>query len=300
MGSNMDNTELKPDVGHIAHHYDKSNEFFKLWLDPTMTYSCAYWEDGATTLEEAQTAKLDLGLGKLDLQPGMRLLDMGCGWGSAMRRAVEKYDANVVGLTLSENQYAYNQQRFAELDSPRSKEVRLRGWEYWNEPVDRIVSFGAFEHFADGGGGFDRYDDFFKICYNSLPDDGTGKMLLHTIVVPSAEDATHLPRNMTLLRFIKFILTEIFPGGRLPMISTVDDHAIPAGFEITRHHQIGKNYVNTLDSWAKNLQAVEDKAVELMGRETVDIYMHYLTGCSDLFRDGYTDVCQFTMEKPAS
>lgn len=296
----MENTELKPDVGHIAKHYDKSNEFFKLWLDPTMTYSCAYWEDGATTLEEAQRAKLDLGLGKLGIEPGMRVLDMGCGWGSAMRRAVEKYDANVVGLTLSENQYAHNQEKFAEMDSPRSKEVRLQGWEQWNEPADRIVSFGAFEHFADGGGGFDRYKNFFEICYNTLPSDGNGKMLLHTIVVPSEEEAKDLPRTMTLLRFIKFILTEIFPGGRLPMISTVDEHALNAGFDITRHHQIGKNYVKTLDSWAQNLEKVEDKAVELMGRETVDIYMHYLTGCSDLFRDGYTDVCQFTMEKPAS
>ncbi|HUB57077.1 MAG TPA: class I SAM-dependent methyltransferase, partial [Mycobacterium sp.] len=99
-------TGLKPNVGNIQSHYDRSNEFFKLWLDPSMTYSCAYFERDDMTLQEAQLAKIDLALGKLGLQPGMTLLDIGCGWGSTMRRAIEKYDVNVIGLTLSENQLA--------------------------------------------------------------------------------------------------------------------------------------------------------------------------------------------------
>jgi cyclopropane mycolic acid synthase CmaA2 len=293
-------TELKPNVDHIKSHYDRSNDFFRLWLDPTMTYSCAYFERDDMTLEEAQRAKIDLSLGKLGLQPGMTLLDIGCGWGSTMRRAIEKYDVNVIGLTLSENQLAHNRQKFAEMDSPRSKEVRLQGWEQFDEPVDRIVSLGAFEHFADGIGRFDRYDDFFKMCYSVLPDDGV--MLLHSIVVPSAEEAQQLglKTTMSLLRFIRFILTEIFPGGRLPMISIVDKYATRAGFEITRHHRIGSNYVRTLDSWAKALEAHKDEAIALQGEEVYQRYMKYLTGCRELFRDGYTDVCQFTMEKPAA
>lgn len=290
-------SELKPNVDHIKSHYDTSNEFFKLWLDPTMTYSCAYFERDDMTLQEAQMAKVDLTLGKLGLQPGMTLLDIGCGWGSTMRRAVQNYDVNVIGLTLSDNQLAHNEQQFAELDTSRSMQVRLQGWEQFDEPVDRIVSIGAFEHFADGVGTYERYDDFFKMCYHVLPDDGV--MLLHSIVVPPAEDAERLglKTTMSLLRFIRFILTEIYPGGRLPLVSIVDEHATRAGFEITRHHRIGSNYVRTLDSWAKALQAHREEAIALQSEEVYDRFMHYLTGCRELFRDGYTDVCQFTMIK---
>lgn len=295
----MTATELKPDIAHIQSHYDRSNEFFRLWLDPTMTYSCAYFERDDMTLEEAQMAKVDLALGKLGLKPGMTLLDIGSGWGSTMRRAVEKYDVNVIGLTLSENQVAHCERKFAEMDSPRTKQVRLQGWEQFDEPVDRIVSLGAFEHFADGVGTYERYDDFFKMCYHVLPGDGV--MLLHSIVVPSLEESQQmgLKRTMSLLRFISFIRKEIYPGGRLPMVSVVDEHATRCGFEITRHHRIGSNYVRTLDTWAKALEAHKAEAIELKGEEMYETFLKYLTGCRELFRDGYTDVCQFTMEKPA-
>lgn len=297
MATRVKTAALEPNVEHIRSHYDISNEFFRLWLDPTMTYSCAYFERDNMTLEEAQRAKIDLSLGKLGLQPGMTLLDIGCGWGSTMRRAIECYDVEVIGLTLSENQLAHNQQKFLEMDGPRSKQVRLQGWEQFDEPVDRIVSLGAFEHFADGVGTYERYDDFFSMCYHVMPDDGV--MLLHSIVVPPAEDAAHLglKTTMSLLRFIRFITTEIFPGGRLPLVSIVDEHATRAGFEITRHHRIGANYVRTLDSWAKALEAHKDEAIELQGAEVYQRYLKYLTGCRELFRDGYTDVCQFTMVK---
>jgi cyclopropane-fatty-acyl-phospholipid synthase len=299
-GNGTDGVVLQPNVGNIQSHYDRSNEFFKLWLDPSMTYSCAYFERDDMTLQEAQMAKIDLSLGKLGLQPGMTLLDIGCGWGSTMRRAVEKYDVNVIGLTLSENQYAHNKQKFAEMDSPRTKDVRLYGWEEFDEPVDRIVSIGAFEHFADGVGTYDRYADFFKMCYDVLPDDGV--MLLHSIVVPSEEEAEEmgLKRTMSLMRFISFIRKEIYPGGRLPMISVVDDYASKAGFEITRHHKIGHNYVRTLDTWAKGLEAHKDEAIRLKGEDEYNTFIKYLTGCRELFRDGFTNVCQFTMEKPAA
>ncbi|MDQ2625934.1 MAG: cyclopropane mycolic acid synthase family methyltransferase [Actinomycetota bacterium] len=294
----MTDTELKPDVAHVQSHYDRSNEFFRLWLDPTMTYSCAYFERDDMTLEQAQLAKVDLALGKLGLQPGMTLLDIGSGWGSTMRRAIEKYDVNVIGLTLSENQVAHCERKFAEMDSPRSKQVRLQGWEQFDEPVDRIVSLGAFEHFADGVGTYERYDDFFTMCYQALPADGV--MLLHSIVVPSEAEAEQmgLKRTMSLMRFISFIRKEIYPGGRLPMISVVDEHATRCGFEITRHHMIGSNYVRTLDTWAKALEAHQGEAIALKGEQMYDTFMKYLTGCRELFRDGYTDVCQFTMAKP--
>jgi cyclopropane-fatty-acyl-phospholipid synthase len=291
--------QLKPPVEKVQSHYDRSNEFFKLWLDPSMTYSCAYFERPDMTLEEAQRAKRDLALGKLGLQPGMTLLDIGCGWGSTMRHAVEKYDVNVIGLTLSENQLAHDKQKFAEMDSPRRKEVRLQGWELFDEPIDRIVSLGAFEHFADGAGdaGYERYATFFKKYYSLLPDDGV--MLLHSIVVPSAEEGEKmgLKPSMKLFRFISFILKEIFPGGKLPQVNMVDEYATAAGFNITRHHYIGEHYVPTLTAWADKLEAHRDEAIELQGEKVFDTYMHYLRGCAELFRDGYTNVCQFTMEK---
>jgi cyclopropane-fatty-acyl-phospholipid synthase len=161
------------DADEVRSHYDVSNEFFRLWQDPTQTYSCAYFERDDMTLREAQIAKIDLALGKLGLQPGMTLLDIGCGWGSTMMRALERYDVNVIGLTLSHNQKEHIEQLLAQSNSQRSKEVRLQPWEEWEGQVDRIVSIGAFEHF-----GFGEYDDYFKRTFNALPDDG--KMLLHS------------------------------------------------------------------------------------------------------------------------
>ena len=276
----------------VRSHYDLSNEFFRLWQDPTQTYSCAYFERDDMTLEEAQLAKIDLSLGKLGLQPGMTLLDAGCGWGATMMRAIEKYDVNVIGLTLSHNQKAHIEQRFAQSDSPRSKRVLLMPWEQFEEPVDRIVSIGAFEHF-----GFDKYDFFFKKTHDLMPDDGV--MLLHTIVSTSKEEVEELglPTTMSLLRFFKFIVTEIFPGGQIPLIAKVEEDATKAGFNVTRKQRLRPHYAKTLDIWAANLQANKDQAIAITSEEVYDRYMKYLTGCAELFRKGYTDVCQFTCEK---
>ena len=276
----------------VQFHYDLSNEFFRLWQDPNQVYSCAYFERDDMTLEEAQRAKIDLALGKIDLKPGMTLLDIGCGWGYTMRRAIEKYDVNVIGLTLSDNQLAHDQGLFDEMDSPRNKEVRLQPWEEFDEPVDRIVSIGAFEHF-----GFNKYDDYFKKTYNLMPDDG--KMLLHTIVIPSDEEIKErkLPLTMSRVRFIKFIMDKIYPGGRLPLAAQVEEHAAEAGFNVTRVQALRPHYTRTLDTWAANLESKKDEAIAITSEEVYERFMKYLTGCADLFRTGYTDVCQFTCEK---
>src|ERR1700730_6367574 len=113
--------KLRPHFADVQAHYDLSDDFFRLFLDPTQTYSCAYFERQEMTLEQAQLAKIDLALGKLQLQPGMTLLDVGCGWGATMRRAIKKYDVDVVGLTLSKNQAAHVQKSFDEMDSPRRR-----------------------------------------------------------------------------------------------------------------------------------------------------------------------------------
>ncbi|KMO70999.1 SAM-dependent methyltransferase [Mycolicibacterium chubuense] len=284
--------DLTPHFEDVQSHYDLSDDFYRLFLDPTQTYSCAYFERDDMTLEEAQLAKIDLSLGKLGLEPGMTLLDVGCGWGATIKRAVEKYDVNVVGLTLSRNQQAHVQKVLDGLDSPRTKRVLLQGWEQFHEPVDRIVSIGAFEHF-----GRDRYDDFFSRAYDVLPADGV--MMLHTIVKPDDEEfaARNLPVTMTKIRFFKFIMDEIFPGGDLPQPVKVKTHATKAGFGVGLVQPLRLHYARTLDLWAAALEANREQAIAIQFEEVYERYMKYLTGCADLFRDGYTDICQFTLTK---
>ncbi|WP_082958506.1 cyclopropane mycolic acid synthase family methyltransferase, partial [Mycobacterium sp. E3198] len=225
--------------------YDVSDEFFALFLDPTMGYSCAYFERDDMTLEEAQFAKIDLSLGKLGLEPGMTLLDIGCGWGATMRRAIEKYDVNVVGLTLSENQADHVQKMFDQMDTNRSTRVLLEGWEKFDEPVDRIVSIGAFEHF-----GRQRWGHFFKMAYRVLPAEGV--MMLHTITRPTFKEARAQGNPLTheVVHFTQFILAEIFPGGWLPTIPSVEEHAEEVGFKITRTQSLRLHYATTLETWA--------------------------------------------------
>ncbi len=165
-------TPLRPFFESVRAHYDLSNDFFRLFLDPTMTYSCAYFEREDMTLEQAQLAKIDLSLRKCDLRPGQRLLDVGCGWGSTIRRAADVFHGRAVGLTLSENQVREAAARSA---GRRDIEIRLQGWEGFDEAVDRIVSIGALEHFRD-----ERYDAFFERCRELLPNDG--RMLIQSIV----------------------------------------------------------------------------------------------------------------------
>ena len=130
-----------------------------------------------------------------------------------------------------------------------------------------------------------------------LPADGV--MLLHTIIQPSAEEFEErgMPITMRHLRFFKFIMDEIFPGGRLPSAAVVEEHATKAGFTITRAQQLRLHYQRTLETWAAALEAHKDEAIAIQSEEVYERYMKYLTGCAELFRDGYTDVCQFTCEK---
>jgi cyclopropane-fatty-acyl-phospholipid synthase len=284
--------KLVPHFADVQAHYDLSDDFFRLFLDSTQTYSCAYFERDDMTLEEAQLAKIDLALGKLGLRPGMTLLDVGCGWGAAMRRAIEKYDVNVVGLTLSKNQAAHVQKLFDEMNSPRQRRVLLNGWEQFDEPVDRIVSIGAFEHF-----GPDRYDDFFNMAHNILP--AYGVMLLHTITGLTEQQMIDrgLPMTDELVEFIKFIGTEIFPGGRVPTIEMVEKHSAKARFTLIRRRSLQRHYARTLDLWAEALAAHQSEAIEIQSEEVYERYMKYMTGCAKMFRIGYIDVNQFTLEK---
>jgi cyclopropane-fatty-acyl-phospholipid synthase len=284
--------KLQPAYEDVQAHYDISNEFFGLFQDPTRTYSSAYFERDDMTLQEAQIAKIDLALGKLGLEPGMTLLDVGCGWASVMKRAVEKHDVNVIGLTLSKNQRALGQQILDQIDTSRSRQVRLLGWEEFEEPVDRIVSIEAFEAFPKS-----RYKAFFDLCNRIMPSDG--RMVLQTIMGHPLKrwPEMGIPITMSDLRFMRFIAAEIFPGGSVPSDEDVVEYASAAGFSVEKLQKITDDYVRTLDIWSQKLEAAHDEAVAVTSTEVYDRYMRYLTGCSDFFQRNICEVGQFTLVK---
>ena len=285
-------SDLTPYYDESQSIYDISNDFFALWLGPTMGYTCGYYERDDMNLEESQNAKFDLALGKLNLEPGMTLLDVGCGWGGAMERAVLKFDVNVIGITLSKAQSDFARQRLAKLDTNRSIEVRLQGWEEFNQPVDRIVSIGAFEAFK-----VERYPVFFQRAYDLLPADG--RMLLHTILAHTQKFFRDNGIKLTIsdLKFMRFIGKEIFPGGRLPAVEDIEVLAEQSGFTLERTHLLRPHYARTLDMWAQNLAEHRAEATAITSPEVYDRYMKYLTGCADFFRRGITNVGQFTLVK---
>ena len=279
----------------IQAHYDVSDDFFALFQDPTRTYSSAYFEPPGITLEEAQIAKIDLNLDKLDLKPGMTLLDIGCGWGTTMERAIEKYDVNVIGLTLSNNQRARSELVLAAVDTKHSHEVLLQGWEDFSDPVDRIVSIEAFEHF-----GHENYDDFFKRCFNILPDDG--RMTVQSSVSYHPYNMAARGKKLTFetMRFIKFMITEIFPGGRLPTTEMMVEHGEKAGFIVPEPLSLQPHYVKTLRIWGDTLESNREKAIEVTSEEVYDRYMKYLRGCQHYFADEMLDCSLVTYLKPGT
>jgi cyclopropane-fatty-acyl-phospholipid synthase len=285
-------SELSPFYEESQSIYDISDEFFSLFLDPTMGYTCAYFERPDMTLEEAQIAKFDLALGKLDLQPGMTLLDIGCGWGGALERAITKYDVNVIGITLSRNQCEYSKTRLAKISTQRTIDIRLQGWEEFDDDVDRIVSIGAFEAFKK-----ERYAAFFDKAHRVLPDHG--RMLLHTILAHTQKFYRENGIKLTIsdLKFAKFIGDEIFPGGQLPAVEDIEQLAVDSGFTLTRTQLLRPHYARTLDLWAANLRANRERAVAITSDEVYQRYTRYLTGCADFFRRGITNVGQFTLTK---
>ncbi|OBA77086.1 SAM-dependent methyltransferase [Mycobacterium sp. 1554424.7] len=279
----------------IRAHYDVSDDFFSLFQDPSRTYSCAYFEPPDLTFEEAQFAKIDLNLDMLDLRPGMTLLDIGCGWGTTMKRAVERFDVNVIGLTLSDNQHARCEQVISVIDSGRSREVRLQNWEDFFEPVDRIVSIEAFEHF-----GHENYDDFFKRCFDIMPDDGRMTVQSNVSYHPYELAARGKKLTFETMRFIKFMITEIFPGARLPSRSMMVERAERAGFVVPEPISLRPHYVKTLQLWGDALESNRDKAVEATSEEVYSRYMKYLRGCEQYFSEEMLDCLVVSHLKPGA
>jgi cyclopropane-fatty-acyl-phospholipid synthase len=284
--------KLKPYYEESQAAYDISDDFFALFLDRNMVYTCAYFERDDMTLEEAQLAKLELGLNKLNLEPGMTVLDVGCGWGGAVVRAAEKYDVNVIGITLSRNHYARTKERLAAIPTKRRAEARLQGWEEFDEKVDRIITFEAFDAFKK-----ERWPLFFERAYEILPDGG--RMMLHSIFThPQTYWREHgIPITMTDLKFLHFLGKEIFPGGGMPAQSDIVDNSQAAGFSIEEIQNLRPHYVRTLNIWAANLEANREQAIAIQSEVVYDRFMRYLTGCANLFSKGISDVAQYTLTK---
>ncbi|RDI49322.1 class I SAM-dependent methyltransferase [Nocardia mexicana] len=284
-------TALAPFYRDVQSHYDVSDDFYRLFLDPTMTYSCGYFEPPDATLEQAQLAKIDLALGKLDLRPGMTLLDIGCGWGSTILRAAQRYSVQVVGLTLSRNQFEYAAAEIRRLGLS-GVEVRLQGWEEFDGAADRIVSIGAFEHFRR-----ERYPEFFRRCHDMLTPGG--RMVLHTIIGHTLADLKRMgiPITRENALFHIFMKREIFPGGQLPQPSEVTRLAGGAGLGTERIQPLQRHYARTLDEWARRLREHRDLAIATTDEATYERYLKYLTGCAAHFRSGHLDVMQFTLVK---
>ena len=299
-------TQFRPFYKQVQAHYDLSNDFFALFLDSSMTYSCAYFARDNMSLHEAQLAKIDLSLGKCDLPrkaessnaaatttpaaTRMKLLDIGCGWGATARRAVENFNVDVIGLTLSKEQHALITQSVA---NPATHiDFRLQGWEEFTEPVDRIISIGAFEHFRA-----ERYEAFFTRAFSLLPRGG--RMMLHTIVQPDINELRQrgIVVDHEAVMFGKFICKNIFPGGQLCSPQVITRHAANAGFTLAHSESLRLHYARTLDMWADNLRAHREQAITITNKDTYDMYMHYLTGCAHYFRTGHNDVMQFTLQK---
>lgn len=255
-------------------HYDLGNDFYAAMLDQRMTYTCGYWKD-AQTLDEAQEAKLDLICRKLALKPGMRVLDIGCGWGSFMAYAAEHYGVECVGLTISKEQAEFGQ-RLIKKGLP--VEFRLQDYRNEHERFDRIVSIGMFEHV-----GHKNYREFMTVANRCLNDDGL--FLLHTI-----------GKNLSNTVTDPWIDKYIFPNGELPTLGQVTD-AAEALFVVEDVHNFGADYDRTLMAWHQNFEAHWQTFKAQYGEVFYRMWRYYLLSCAGAFRARELHLWQLVMSK---
>ena len=268
------------DKEKIEYHYDVSNDFYRLFLDENLVYSCAYFRHDDDTLEQAQLDKLDHILRKVQLKEGDRLLDVGCGWGALVIRAAQQ-GAHAVGVTLSENQYAYAKERIAALGLSSRCEVRLQ--DYRDVPevgeYDKVVSVGMFEHV-----GLKNLPLYFQHM-NALLKDG-GAMLMHGIT------ATDPERRQVGRGAGEFIDKYVFPDGELPHVSHVMRSMAEQGLEVVDVESLRRHYAKTLMHWARRLDDHPAEAKYLAGEKRFRIWRVYLAGCSVGFRDNWMNIYQ--------
>lgn len=251
---------------NVQSHYDLSGEIYDLFLDEDRQYSCAYFEQPDASLEEAQRAKKRHIMAKLDLKPGQKVLDIGSGWGGLGLDMARQFDAEVLGVTLSEEQHALSNKRAQEAGLDKKARFEMADYRALKGPFDRIVSVGMFEHV-----GVSYYRTFFNKCAELLSDDGV--MLLHTIGRTSGPSVTNA-----------FIRKYIFPGGYIPSLSEVMPAIEKSGLIATDVEILRLHYAETLKNWRERFMQNRDKALEIYDERFARMWEFYLAGSEATFR----------------
>jgi len=262
----------------ISHHYDVGNDFYRLWLDKEMVYSCAYFSAAEQSLDDAQKDKLDYICRKLRLTPGQTLLDIGCGWGALVCWAAKHFDVKAHGITLSEQQAAYAQEKIRKEGLEGQVTVELRDYRDLPEAAryDRIVSVGMFEHI-----GVDNFPLYFDTIKQALAPGGL--FLNHGITNNTGWQDTPITR---------FINSYVFPDGELTRINNVVKSMEDAGFEIIDVEGLRRHYAMTLRCWIKSLEANRAQARELVSEDTYRVWRIYMSGSAFYFDAGSINVYQ--------
>ncbi|WP_457034306.1 class I SAM-dependent methyltransferase [Kitasatospora sp. P5_F3] len=275
------------DRAAISHHYDVGNEFYRLVLGSSMVYSCAYWEPTAKSLEDAQAAKLDLICRKLGLQPGMRLLDVGCGWGSLLLHAAEHYGVQAVGVSISAEQVALARQRVEAAGLGDRIEVRLQDYrEISDGPFDAISSVGMAEHV-----GTVQYQVYASGLYELLAPGG--RLLNHQIA--RRPDLPGIPYSPS-----PFINHYVFPDGELSPVGATVGALEEAGFEVRDLESLREHYALTLREWVANLEAHWPQATRLVGHGRARVWRLYMAACALAFEQNRIGVNQILAVRPTA
>jgi cyclopropane-fatty-acyl-phospholipid synthase len=272
------------DAAAIAHHYDVGNDFYRLVLGPSLTYSCALFTHRDASLEEAQTAKYELISAKLGLRRGERLLDVGCGWGGMVLHAARRHGVSAVGVTLSAPQAQLARERVAEAGLSDRIEIRLADYrELEGETFDAISSIGMFEHV-----GLSQLQHYFDRLFGLLRPGG--RLLNHGISRPH--------RSRPRLGRRTFVGRYVFPDGELHEVGTVVSAAQRAGFEARHLESLREHYALTLRAWVANLERNWERAVAEVGRARARIWRLYMAGSAIAFETNRTQVHQLLAVRP--
>jgi cyclopropane-fatty-acyl-phospholipid synthase len=275
------------DAEAIRYHYDVSNEFYSMWLDRNMVYSCAYFRSADDSLDDAQLQKIDHILVKLGVKPGDRLLDIGCGWGALIRRAAEKFGARAVGITLSQNQYDLARERIAAAGLAERCEVRLQDYRDVTGKFDRIASVGMFEHV-----GLRNLRGYFAKIRELLADDGT---VMNHGITAGDPDSRESPLGAS-----EYIERYVFPRGELPHISRTLYEMCSAGLEPVDVENLRRHYALTLTHWAERFEAHSEQLRKVAGDKRWRIWRMYLAGCAYAFSQEWMALHQILAVKSGS
>ena len=272
----------------VQSHYDVSNDFYALWLDRRMIYSCAYFVSGSEDIDQAQEQKLLHLCCKLRLQPGERLLDVGCGWGGLLRFAAERFGVTGVGITLSRNQHDLARRRLAEAGLGERVEIRLQDYRALpeSEAFDKVVSVGMYEHV-----GIANLAPYFATLRRVVKPHGI--VLNHGITTTEPDGGSRAPGGGFIDRFV-------FPGGELPHISHVLHEMARQGLDVIDVESLRPHYAQTLTRWVRRLEAAKDAAVAAAGAERYRIWRVYMAGSAEAFARNWSSVYQVVAGKPAA